>query len=159
MSNAQIQKYKNTNTAYDRVSEIPNMWYIFEMRIVQGYQKLYSHTIQTWTSEFRTVVRGLVDNIISRWWGGPYICITFCRVLLTVPPGQRDSLHTWSGIQNSNRWSRACVWGFYLGLGEENTEIGSTPIIGCQINRTCRCFVQKHRKNCECCPMSLLIVR
>ena len=43
MSNAQIQKYKNTNTAYDRVSEIPNMWYIFEMRIVQGYQKLYSH--------------------------------------------------------------------------------------------------------------------
>ena len=61
----QIQKYKYkihkyTNTAYDEVPERPNMWYIFEKRIVQGYQKLYSHTIQTLTSEFRTVVQGLV---------------------------------------------------------------------------------------------------
>ena len=37
------KKYKYTNTAYDEVPEIPNMWYIFEKRIVQGYQKLYSH--------------------------------------------------------------------------------------------------------------------
>ena len=37
------------------------MWHIFEKRIVQGYQKLYFHTIQTWTSEFRTVVRSLVS--------------------------------------------------------------------------------------------------
>ena len=43
MSNAQIQKYKYTNTASDEVPERPNMWYIFEKRIVQGYQKLYSH--------------------------------------------------------------------------------------------------------------------
>ena len=40
-TNTQIQKY--TNTVYDKVPERPNMWYIFEKRIVQGYQKLYSH--------------------------------------------------------------------------------------------------------------------
>merc|ERR1712208_277274 len=40
-TNSQIHKY--TNTAYDEVLEGPNMWYIFEKRIVQGYQKLYSH--------------------------------------------------------------------------------------------------------------------
>ena len=47
VSNMQIQKYKYTNTqihkytntAYDEVPERPNMWYIFEKRIVQGYQK------------------------------------------------------------------------------------------------------------------------
>ena len=33
----QIHKY--TNTAYGEVPERPNMWYIFEKRIVQGYQK------------------------------------------------------------------------------------------------------------------------
>ena len=47
VSKAQIQKYKYTNTqthkytntAYDKVPERPTMWYIFEKRIVQGYQK------------------------------------------------------------------------------------------------------------------------
>ena len=41
----QTRKYKNTkykihkytNTAYDEVPERPNMWYICETRIVQGY--------------------------------------------------------------------------------------------------------------------------
>ena len=45
MSNAQIRKiliHKYTNTAYDEVPERPNMWYIFEKRIVQGFEKLYS---------------------------------------------------------------------------------------------------------------------
>ena len=32
----QIQKYKYTNTAYDKVPESPNMLYIFEKRSVQG---------------------------------------------------------------------------------------------------------------------------
>ena len=59
-----IHIHKYTNTAYDEVPERPNMWYIFEKRTVQGYQKFDSHTIQTWTSEFRTVVQGLVSN----WW-------------------------------------------------------------------------------------------
>ena len=39
-------KYTNTkytNTAYGEMPERPNMWYIFEKRIVQGYQRLYSH--------------------------------------------------------------------------------------------------------------------
>ena len=39
----QTRNYKYTNTAYDEVPERPNMWYIFEKRIFQGYQKLYSH--------------------------------------------------------------------------------------------------------------------
>ena len=48
----QTRKYKNTNTkytntAYGEMPERPNMWYIFEKRIVQGYQKIYSHKIQT----------------------------------------------------------------------------------------------------------------
>merc|ERR1711989_229113 len=34
---------KYTNTAYDEVPERPSMWYIFEKRIVQGFQKFYSH--------------------------------------------------------------------------------------------------------------------
>ena len=49
--NTKIQKYKNTNTQIqkytntlnDQVLERPIMWYIFEKRIVQGYQKLYWH--------------------------------------------------------------------------------------------------------------------
>ena len=57
----QKRKYKNTkykytkihkihkyiNTAYDELPERPNMWYIFEERIVQGCQKLYSHVSST----------------------------------------------------------------------------------------------------------------
>ena len=35
-TNTQIRKY--TNTASDKVPQRPNMWYIFEKRIVQGYQ-------------------------------------------------------------------------------------------------------------------------
>ena len=31
--------HKYTNIAYDEVLERPNIWYIFEKRIVQGYQK------------------------------------------------------------------------------------------------------------------------
>merc|ERR1711888_41466 len=42
-TNTQIQIHKCTNTAYDEVPERPNMWYIFEKRIFQGYQKSYSH--------------------------------------------------------------------------------------------------------------------
>ena len=45
--NFKIQIHKYKNTAYDEVPERLNMWYIFEKRIVQGYQTLYSHTIQT----------------------------------------------------------------------------------------------------------------
>ena len=44
-TNMQIHKY--TNTGYDEVLERPSMWHIFEKRIVQGYQKLYSHVSYT----------------------------------------------------------------------------------------------------------------
>ena len=37
-----MQIHKYTNTAFDKVPERPNMWYIFEKRIFQGYQKLYT---------------------------------------------------------------------------------------------------------------------
>ena len=53
----QIQNTQIHNKAYGVVPERPNKWHIFEKRIVQGYQKLYSHKIQILTSEFRTVVR------------------------------------------------------------------------------------------------------
>ena len=41
--NANTQRHKYTNTALDKVPERPNKLYIFEERIVQGYQKLLSH--------------------------------------------------------------------------------------------------------------------
>ena len=48
-TNTQIHKY--ANTAYDKVPERPNMWYIFEKRVVQGYLRLYS----------------IIDPEITRW--------------------------------------------------------------------------------------------
>ena len=38
-ANTKNTNTKYTNTAYDEVPERPNMWYIFEKRIVQGYEK------------------------------------------------------------------------------------------------------------------------
>ena len=52
----QIHKYTNTqytNTAYDKVPERPNMWYVLEMRIVQGCQKLYSHVPNTQVQKYK----------------------------------------------------------------------------------------------------------
>ena len=34
----QINKYTNTNTAYDEVPERPNIWYIFAKDLTQEYQ-------------------------------------------------------------------------------------------------------------------------
>ena len=42
-ANTKIQIHTYKNTAYDQVPETPNMWHIFEKRIVQGYQKLHFH--------------------------------------------------------------------------------------------------------------------
>ena len=44
-TNTQIHKY--TNTAYDKMTEIPNICYIFEKPRVQGYQKGYSGLTNT----------------------------------------------------------------------------------------------------------------
>ena len=38
-ANTKNTNTKYTNTAYDEVPERPNKWYIFEKKIVQGYQK------------------------------------------------------------------------------------------------------------------------
>ena len=37
-ANTKIQIHKYTNTAYDKVPDRPNMWYIFEKRTVQGFK-------------------------------------------------------------------------------------------------------------------------
>ena len=50
-TNTQIHKY--TNIAYDEVLERPSMWYIFEKRIVQAYQKLYSHVSDAQTQKIQ----------------------------------------------------------------------------------------------------------
>ena len=52
-TNTQIHKYKYTNTACGKVPERPNMWHIFEKRIVQGYQKLYSHVSNTQIQKYK----------------------------------------------------------------------------------------------------------
>ena len=38
-TNTNSQKHKYTNTAYDKMTEIPNICYIFEQLVVQGCQK------------------------------------------------------------------------------------------------------------------------
>ena len=44
---------KNTNTAYDKVQERPNMWFIVEKRIVRGYRKLYFHVSNTQIQKYK----------------------------------------------------------------------------------------------------------
>ena len=50
--------HKNTNTkyintAYEEMPERPNMWYIFEKRIVQWYQKLYSYLLNAQIHKYK----------------------------------------------------------------------------------------------------------
>ena len=45
--------HKYTNAAYHKVPERPNMWYIFEKRIVQGYQKLYFHVLNAQIQKYK----------------------------------------------------------------------------------------------------------
>ena len=64
VSNTQIHKYKHTNTqihkytnkAHDKVPERPNMLYIFEKRIVQGYQKWHSHESNRQISKYKFTI-------------------------------------------------------------------------------------------------------
>ena len=39
--NTNIQIHKYTNTAYDEAPERPNMWHVFEKRIVQGSKIIF----------------------------------------------------------------------------------------------------------------------
>ena len=51
LKSTQIHKY--TNTAYDEVIERPNMCYIFEKRLVQGYQKLHSRVSNSQIQKYK----------------------------------------------------------------------------------------------------------
>ena len=42
-ANTKNTNTKYINTAYDEVPKRPYMWYILKKKVVQGYQKLYSH--------------------------------------------------------------------------------------------------------------------
>ena len=53
IQNTHTQIHKYTNTAYDKVPERPNMWHIFEKRIVQGHQKSYSHVSNTQIQKYK----------------------------------------------------------------------------------------------------------
>merc|ERR1712212_409327 len=53
LTNTKIQIHKYTNTAYDKVRERPSMCYIFENRIVQGYQKLYSRVSNSQIQKYK----------------------------------------------------------------------------------------------------------
>ena len=50
-TNSQIHKY--TNTAYDKMTEIPNICYIFEQLVVQGCQKWYSGLSNTQIHKYK----------------------------------------------------------------------------------------------------------
>ena len=80
--NTSTQIHKHTNTAYDEVPEKPNMWYIFEKRIVQGYQKLYSHVpnaqIQNTNSQIHKYTNTAYDKIAEI----PNICYIFEQLVV-----------------------------------------------------------------------------
>ena len=67
-TNTHIHKY--TNTAYNEVSERPNMWHIFEKRIVQGYQKWYSRVsnmqIQKYKYKIHKYTNTAYDEVSER---------------------------------------------------------------------------------------------
>ena len=64
-ANTKNTNTKYTNTAYDEVPERPNMWYIFENRIVQGYQKLYPHVPNTQIQKYKNTNRAY-DEVLER---------------------------------------------------------------------------------------------
>ena len=66
-ANTKIQIHKYTNTLYDEVPERPNMWYIFEKRIVQGYQKWYFHESNMRIQKYKYANTQIHKYII--WWG------------------------------------------------------------------------------------------
>ena len=48
-----VEKNTFNPTCHIFLPERPNMWYIFEKRIVQGYQKLYSHVPNTQIQKYK----------------------------------------------------------------------------------------------------------
>ena len=60
-TNTQIHKY--TNTAYDKMTEIPNICYIFEQLVVQGCQKWQSQVF--WSKIHSWLLHGPTRFILS----------------------------------------------------------------------------------------------
>merc|ERR1711989_71585 len=69
-TNSQIHKY--TNTAYEEVPERPNMWYIFEKRIVQGYQKLYSNVPNAQIQKYKYKIHKYTNTQIHKYTNTAY---------------------------------------------------------------------------------------
>ena len=65
-TNTQINKY--TNTAHHEVPERSNMCYIFEKRIVQGYQKLYPHVPNTQIQKYKYIIHNYTICQSARKW-------------------------------------------------------------------------------------------
>ena len=66
-ANTKIQKHKYTNTAYNEVPETPNMWHIFEKKIIQGYQKLYSDVSNTQVHKYKYTNTKYTNTQIQFW--------------------------------------------------------------------------------------------
>ena len=63
--NTNTQRHKYTNTANDELLERPNMICIYEKRIVQGYQKQYSHVSKAQIQKYKdtnTQIQHMMNN-------------------------------------------------------------------------------------------------
>ena len=70
--------HKYTNTAYDEVPERPNMWYIFEKRIVQGYQRLYSHMPNAQIQKYKYKIHKNTNTAYDEVPERPNMWFQFC---------------------------------------------------------------------------------
>ena len=60
-TNTHIHKY--TNTEYDKVPERPNMWYIFEKKIVKWYQKWCSHVSNAHIQKYKYKIHKYTNTV------------------------------------------------------------------------------------------------
>ena len=87
MPKAQIQKYKYkihkyTNTAYGEVPKRPSMWYIFEKRIVQGYQKLYFHVPKAQIQKYKYKIHKYTNTEYDEVPARPNMRYTFDEAIV-----------------------------------------------------------------------------
>ena len=92
-ANTQIEFLKYTNTAYQKVPEIPNICYIFEKQRVQGHKKWYSWLQNTQiqnhkytNTAYETAVKEILTQHMLYFWKarGPRTSkMIFCTVKYT----------------------------------------------------------------------------
>ena len=113
--------HKYTNTAYDEVPERPNMWYIFERRIVQGFQKLYFHVsnAQIQKCKYTNTAFDKVPERPNMWYIFEKRIFQGYQKLYTGPSVSRFGIFsmiylkkrvTLSSICNSKSFSFASAW-------------------------------------------------